>query len=81
MKPGQIFFYESAKLAHGRPTTLQGDYSAHIFAHFRPKGWNYQNVDRVYGAPPGWNLNTLLDDRPASTSESDSESSLALSEL
>lgn len=54
VKPGEVFFYESAKLAHGRPSALQGEYSAHVFAHYRPKGWSYTNVDRVYGIPPGW---------------------------
>lgn len=29
--PGALFFYESAKLSHGRPTKLDGDYYAHIF--------------------------------------------------
>ena len=59
VKPGQIFFYESAKLAHGRPTVLHGDYSAHIFVHYRPKGWSYTNQDRVYGVPPGWQKASL----------------------
>lgn len=61
VKPGELFFYESAKLVHGRPTTLQGDYSAHIFIHFRPYGWSFQNVDRVYGVPPGFHAKALHD--------------------
>jgi len=51
VKPGQLFFYESAKLPHGRPSVLHGDYSAHIFIHFAPKDWNFHNMDRVYGLP------------------------------
>ena len=54
VKPGDIFFYESAKLAHGRPTVLKGKHSAHIFAHYRPKDWSFSNMDRVYAVPPGW---------------------------
>jgi len=54
VKPGQVFFYESAKLPHGRPSTLEGDFSAHVFIHFKPRGWKFKNVDRVYGLPPGW---------------------------
>lgn len=54
VKPGELFFYESAKLVHGRPKTLEGDYSAHMFVHFRPKGWTVDNIDRVYGVPPGF---------------------------
>lgn len=65
LKPGQLFFYESAKLVHGRPVKLQGDYSAHIFVHFRPQGWSYSNIDRVYGVPPGWDGGQVLpDDAP-----------------
>jgi len=55
IKPGELFFYESAKLVHGRPSKLEGDYSAHVFVHFRPKGWSFTNFDRVYSLPPGWN--------------------------
>merc|ERR1712217_670699 len=54
VKPGELFLYESAKLVHGRPSVLEGDYSAHMFIHFRPKGWPVDNVDRVYGVPPGF---------------------------
>jgi hypothetical protein len=34
------------KLSHGRPSTLDGEYYAHMFIHFRPVGWNYRNADR-----------------------------------
>jgi hypothetical protein len=50
--PGKLFFYESAKLSHGRPSTLDGEFYAHIFVHFRPVGWSYKNADRVYAVPP-----------------------------
>jgi len=52
--PGELFLYESAKVAHGRPSTLHGDYYASIFTHFRPVDWPYTNMDRVYGVPPNW---------------------------
>eukprot|EP00928_Gymnodinium_smaydae_P002603 TRINITY_DN10933_c0_g2_i1.p2 TRINITY_DN10933_c0_g2~~TRINITY_DN10933_c0_g2_i1.p2 ORF type:complete len:335 (-),score=70.13 TRINITY_DN10933_c0_g2_i1:96-1049(-) len=68
VKPGELFFYESAKLAHGRPSALQGDYSAHIFIHFRPKDWPFHNMDRVYGVPPGY-----ADDETPSTLASDTK--------
>jgi len=58
VKPGQLFFYESAKLPHGRPSQLKGAFSAHIFIHFRPVGWSFQNLDRVYGVPPHWVLHS-----------------------
>ncbi len=37
--PGELLFYESARLAHGRPYSLPGDYYAAMFVHYRPVGW------------------------------------------
>jgi len=34
--PGEMVFYEGAKLIHGRPYPLDGDYYASIFVHYRP---------------------------------------------
>lgn len=36
MKPGEMIFYESARLLHGRYLPLQGDLYANIFTHTRP---------------------------------------------
>jgi prolyl 4-hydroxylase len=36
MAPGDMLFYESARLQHGRPDPLQGGYFANIFAHTVP---------------------------------------------
>lgn len=36
LEPGEMLFYESARLEHGRPTPLNGDYYANIFTHTRP---------------------------------------------
>ena len=47
---------------HGRPDIMKGHYSAHIFVHFRPKGWPLVNTDRVYGVPPGWDRPTNADE-------------------
>jgi prolyl 4-hydroxylase len=35
---GEIVFYEGARLAHGRPYSLLGDYYAGMFVHYRPVG-------------------------------------------
>ena len=40
LAPGDIVFYESAKLLHGRPTPLEGAYYANIFIHFNFPSWN-----------------------------------------
>lgn len=39
LKPGEVVFYESAKLAHGRPEALNGKSYANIFAHTMPVDW------------------------------------------
>ncbi len=36
MQPGDMLFYESARLQHGRPQPLQGESFANIFVHFMP---------------------------------------------
>lgn len=36
MSPGDVVFYESARLQHGRPEPLDGEYYANIFAHTAP---------------------------------------------
>ena len=37
LEPGEIIFYESARLLHGRPTPLKGRSFANIFCHYTPK--------------------------------------------
>ena len=37
LEPGEIIFYESARLLHGRPDPLKGRSFANIFCHFSPK--------------------------------------------
>ncbi len=36
LKPGEYVFYEGAKLVHGRPWPLKGDYYIGMFVHYRP---------------------------------------------
>jgi prolyl 4-hydroxylase len=36
LNPGEIVFYESARLIHGRPLPLKGNKFANIFCHFMP---------------------------------------------
>jgi len=36
MNPGEMVFYEGARLRHGRAYPLQGDYYVSIFVHYRP---------------------------------------------
>lgn len=42
MKPGDLVWYESATVLHGRVEPLQGDYYDNIFVHFVPITWEDQ---------------------------------------
>ena len=39
LQPGEVVFYESARLHHGRPLPLKGNKFANIFCHFMPREW------------------------------------------
>lgn len=36
LQPGEFLFYEGARLIHGRPWPLPGDYYVGMFVHYRP---------------------------------------------
>lgn len=40
IEPGELVFFEGAKLIHGRPYALDGEYYANIFVHYTPLDWN-----------------------------------------
>lgn len=40
LTPGEMIFYESARLKHGRPVPLQGAAYANVFCHFKPSDYN-----------------------------------------
>ena len=45
MKAGDMLFYESAKLLHGRPTSMNGNYYDNIFIHYQPlRGWDRDDL-------------------------------------
>ncbi|WP_374619701.1 hypothetical protein [Devosia sp.] len=39
VEPGEMVFFEGARLKHGRPYPLDGEYYANIFVHYTPLGW------------------------------------------
>ena len=39
LEPGDMLFYESSKLVHGRPTIMNGEYYSSLFSHYYPKNW------------------------------------------
>lgn len=40
IEPGEMVFFEGARLKHGRPYALDGDYYANIFVHYTPHDWD-----------------------------------------
>ena len=40
LNPGEMIFYESCKLLHGRPDPLEGDFYSGIFVHYTPVDWD-----------------------------------------
>lgn len=55
-QPGEIIFYESASVIHGRPEAFQGDRFANIFVHFSPlEGWDVTSSDVDMAARRGAN--------------------------
>jgi len=42
LEPGEFIYYEGARLIHGRPWPLVGDYYVGMFVHYRPVGSGQQ---------------------------------------
>lgn len=42
---GEMIFYESARLKHGRPYPLDGEYYAALFVHYTPTTWSLSAAD------------------------------------
>ena len=36
LEPGEFLYYEGARLIHGRPWPMKGDYYIGVFVHYRP---------------------------------------------
>jgi hypothetical protein len=57
LEPGQMLFYESAKMLHGRMKTFKGKYYGSIFLHYQPKDesiWSWEVNDIINKVPPHW---------------------------
>ena len=61
LQPGQMLFYESARLMHGRPTPMKGKYYTSVFIHYKPKDWSYKHADVEAWLPADWNKGTTDD--------------------
>ena len=53
LEPGDMLFYESSKLVHGRPMKMNGEFYSSLFSHYYPKDWNVDtlNLDVHYNIP------------------------------
>ena len=40
IEPGEMVFFEGARLKHGRPYPLEGEYYANTFIHYTPLDWD-----------------------------------------
>ena len=45
LSQGQMVWYESAKLQHGRPTRFKGEFYDNVFVHFKPKDRRWYSTD------------------------------------
>ena len=41
LRPGEMIWYESARLVHGRQRPLRGRYYDNLFIHYKPRGLWY----------------------------------------
>lgn len=54
LAPGEMVWYESARLSHGRMEHFQGEYFDNLFLHYRPKGRWYTGQYQIGVRPwPG----------------------------
>ncbi len=44
LSPGDVVFYEGARLTHGRPIAFDGTNFANIFCHFKPANYVPVNI-------------------------------------
>ena len=61
LKTGDMTFYESSKLIHGRPSSFNGTSWVNAFLHFRPKDWDTLGYiftpQNVVKTPQGFQIN------------------------
>lgn len=47
IEPGEMVFFEGARLKHGRPYPLDGEFYANIFIHYTPLDWDLASPEEV----------------------------------
>jgi hypothetical protein len=64
LESGDLLFYESAKLLHGRPRPLNGSWYSSVFVHYHPaEGWLGKDIDEEasWTVAPGWEEQLLIE--------------------
>lgn len=59
LKPGQMVFYESAKLMHGRPDPFDGEFYSSLFIHYMPTDFTLTTDDVRRNMPKNWDRGTV----------------------
>lgn len=56
LEAGDMLFYESSKLTHGRPRKFNGSWYSSLFIHYYPTDWNGADLKMQthYRIPPTW---------------------------
>jgi len=52
LKPGEMIWYESARLLHGRQWPMKGKLYDNIFLHYKPRVAWYEGEGKTRGVPP-----------------------------
>jgi len=64
LEPGQLLWYESARLPHGRPEPFEGEFYDNVFVHFKPASKQWHRGKVVFwerGDTPQWRVRVETD--------------------
>jgi hypothetical protein len=63
MTPGDLVFYESSRILHGRPSVFRGSWYTSLFLHYMPINYwkDHENPknEMFYAIPPDWDKDTI----------------------
>eukprot|EP00051_Salpingoeca_urceolata_P017441 m.237484 g.237484 ORF g.237484 m.237484 type:complete len:337 (+) comp18954_c0_seq2:1511-2521(+) len=59
LEPGEMLFYESARLPHARPQPFRGQHFTSLFVHYKPIDWPLRSENITRHLPANWDRNTV----------------------
>jgi len=71
LKPGQMLFYESAKLKHERMYPFNGSSMVNLFTHFRPVDWLFKEARFSEDGQLGWTSKEAFEEYQQRMAEGD----------